>query len=56
MVLSGLVTLLAGVIIALGWPINSLWVLGMFLAIDLVFQGWATIALGLALKRGVPQA
>lgn len=56
MVLSGLVTLLAGVIIALGWPINSLWVLGMFLAIDLIFQGWATVALGLALKRRSPQA
>lgn len=56
MVLSGLLTLLAGVIIAIGWPFNSLWVLGMFLAIDLVFQGWATIALGLALKRGVSQA
>lgn len=56
MVVSGLVTLLAGLIIALGWPVNSLWVLGMFLAIDLLFQGWATIALGLALKRGVPSA
>jgi uncharacterized membrane protein HdeD (DUF308 family) len=50
--LSGLVTLLAGLVIAMGWPVNSLWVLGMFLAIDLLFQGWASIALGLALRRG----
>jgi len=28
-----------------------MWVLGMFLAIDLVFQGWTFIAIGLALKR-----
>lgn len=46
----GLVTTLAGIVIAIGWPVNSLWVLGMFLAVDLVFQGWAMIALGFGLK------
>lgn len=56
MVISGLITLIAGLVIALGWPVNSLWVLGMFLSIDLLFQGWATVALGLALKRGAPTA
>ncbi|MBP0438603.1 HdeD family acid-resistance protein [Tianweitania sediminis] len=50
-VLSGAVTFLAGLVIAMGWPVNSLWVLGMFLALDLLFQGWAMIAFGLALKR-----
>lgn len=50
-VLSGVVTFLAGLVIAMGWPVNSLWVLGMFLALDLLFQGWAMIAFGLALKR-----
>jgi uncharacterized membrane protein HdeD (DUF308 family) len=50
MVAAGVVTTLLGLMIAIGWPVNSLWVLGMFLAIDLVFQGWACIALGLALK------
>ena len=50
-VAAGVITLLAGILIALRWPVNSLWVLGLFLAIDLIFQGWAFIALGLALKR-----
>lgn len=50
-VLSGVVTTLAGIIIAIGWPVNSLWILGLFLAIDLVMQGWSLVALGLALKR-----
>jgi uncharacterized membrane protein HdeD (DUF308 family) len=50
-VAAGVVTALAGLVIALGWPVNSIWVLGLFLAIDLVFQGWSFIALGLALKR-----
>jgi len=30
--------------------VNSLWVLGLLMAIDLIFQGWAFIAFGLALK------
>lgn len=50
-VAAGVVTALAGLVIAIGWPLNSLWVLGMFLAIDLIFQGWAFVAFGLALKR-----
>jgi uncharacterized membrane protein HdeD (DUF308 family) len=47
---SGLVTLLAGIMIGMGWPVNSLWVLGLFLAVDLIVQGWSMIALGLALR------
>jgi uncharacterized membrane protein HdeD (DUF308 family) len=47
----GIVTALAGVLIALGWPVNSLWVLGLFLAIDLVMQGWALIAVALAARQ-----
>ena len=50
-VAAGVITALAGVVIALRWPMNSLWVLGLFLAIDLIFQGWSLIALGLALRR-----
>lgn len=49
---AGIVTLLAGLVIAIGWPVNSLWVLGLFLAVDLLFQGWSMVALGLALRRG----
>jgi uncharacterized membrane protein HdeD (DUF308 family) len=47
----GIVTMLAGFVIALGWPVNSLWILGLFLAIDLFFQGWTLIAFGLGIRR-----
>ena len=50
-VTAALITVLCGLVIAIGWPTNSLWVLGMFLAIDLIFQGWTCVALGLALKK-----
>jgi uncharacterized membrane protein HdeD (DUF308 family) len=49
---AAVITALCGIVIAIGWPTNSLWVLGMFLAIDMIFQGWTAIALGLALKSG----
>jgi len=49
--LSGLVTLLAGLLIAIGWPENSVWILGFLLAFDLLFQGWMLLFLGLALRR-----
>ena len=49
---AAIITALCGIVIAIGWPTNSLWVLGMFLAIDMIFQGWTAIALGFALKSG----
>ncbi|MCO5730983.1 HdeD family acid-resistance protein [Rhizobium sp. SSA_523] len=47
----GAITALAGLVIATGWPVNSVWVLGLFLAIDLIFQGWALVAVALAARR-----
>ena len=47
---SGIVTFAAGIVFVMGWPINTLWLLGMMLSIDLTFQGIAAIGLGLALK------
>lgn len=50
-VAAGVVTTLAGLIIFSGWPVNSLWILGLFLAIDLIFQGITYIAFGFGLRR-----
>lgn len=47
----GLITVLAGLVIMAGWPVNSLWVLGIFLAIDLILQGITFIAFGFGLKK-----
>ncbi|EUB95416.1 protein of unknown function DUF308 membrane [Rhizobium sp. CF080] len=49
-IFGGVISALAGLVIALGWPVNSLWILGLFLAIDLTMQGWALIAVALAAK------
>jgi uncharacterized membrane protein HdeD (DUF308 family) len=50
-VLSGVITLLLGSMILAHWPVSSLYVLGLFLGVDLVFAGTGWIDLGLALRR-----
>lgn len=47
---SGALSLLLGGMILAQWPGSSLWVLGTFLAIELIFQGWAAIALARAIR------
>jgi len=49
-IFSGLVTFFLGVVILAGWPTNSWYVLGLFLAIDLVFYGVALLGLALQLR------
>ena len=51
LVAGGVVTTLARLVFLLGWPVNSLWLLGLFLAFDLAMQGWALIGFGLALRK-----
>jgi uncharacterized membrane protein HdeD (DUF308 family) len=47
---SGVITLLIGLVILAHWPVSSLFVLGIFLGVDLVFAGAGWIALGLGLR------
>src|SRR5271165_897522 len=42
---SGLLTLIVGLVILARWPVSSLFVLGLFLGIDLVFAGVGWIGL-----------
>jgi uncharacterized membrane protein HdeD (DUF308 family) len=49
--LSGVITLLLGLLILAHWPVSSLYILGLFLGIDLIMAGAGWIGLGLALRR-----
>jgi uncharacterized membrane protein HdeD (DUF308 family) len=46
----GAVDLVLGVLIWQEWPASELWVIGLFLGINLLFRGFSWIALGLALR------
>ena len=50
-ILSGVVSLVVGVMLYASLPWSSLWVLGTLIAIELVFHGIAWIQFGLALKK-----
>jgi uncharacterized membrane protein HdeD (DUF308 family) len=49
-VLSGVITTLLGIVILAHWPVSSLYILGIFLGVDLVFAGIGWILVGLGLK------
>lgn len=49
--LNGAVTLLLGLLIYKQWPASGLWVIGLFVGIEMIFNGWAWIMLALGLKR-----
>jgi uncharacterized membrane protein HdeD (DUF308 family) len=52
-VVSGLITLVLGLIILAHWPFSAVYTLGIFLGVDLVFAGASWIGLGLGLKNTV---
>jgi uncharacterized membrane protein HdeD (DUF308 family) len=54
--LSGAVTLLLGALILARWPVSSLYILGLFLGIDLIFAGAGWVGLGLGLRQRSPSA
>ena len=49
--LSGIITFALGCMIIAQWPASSLFVLGIFLGIDLIFIGSGWITMGLALRK-----
>lgn len=48
--ISGILSLLLGGVILAQWPSSARWVLGTFLSIELIFQGWASLALARAIR------
>lgn len=51
LIFNGIVTLLLGLLIVIWWPAATAWVLGTFVAIDLIFSGWAMLTMGTAVNR-----
>jgi len=48
---SGVITLLLGLVIVARWPVNSVYILGLFLGVDLIVAGVSYIGLGSGLRR-----
>ena len=50
-VVSGVITLLIGLIILAHWPFSAVYTLGIFLGVDLVFAGASWIGIGMTLRN-----
>jgi uncharacterized membrane protein HdeD (DUF308 family) len=46
----GLISFVLGILVLAQWPASGLWVIGLFIGIDLIFYGAAWIALALGLR------
>jgi uncharacterized membrane protein HdeD (DUF308 family) len=51
MLVNGIISMVLGVLIWRQWPFDALYVVGLFLGIDLLFSGASYIALGLNARR-----
>jgi len=49
--LNGVISFVLGVLVLAQWPVSGLWAIGFFVGIDLVFFGWACVALALYLHK-----
>jgi len=49
--LSGIITFILGVLVKQQWPYSGLWVIGLFIGIDMIFSGWSYVMLALAAKK-----
>ncbi len=49
--LSGIVSVSLGLIIAAKWPVSGLFVISLFVAIELIIHGWSYIFIALAAKN-----
>jgi len=48
--LGGIVSIALGALIYLQWPVSALWVIGLFVAIDLIANGWSYVFIALAAR------
>jgi uncharacterized membrane protein HdeD (DUF308 family) len=54
--LAGLISIVLAVLIFQSWPVSALWLIGMFVAIDLIVSGWSYIFLALAARKAGQQS
>lgn len=48
--ISGLLSLIFGGMIMTAWPMSGTWIIGLLIAIDMIFHGWGYVALALTVK------
>lgn len=47
---NGLITFILGLMIYADWPVSGLWIIGMFVGIDMILSGWSWVILALTAR------
>ncbi len=51
LLISGIASIAIAILIGVSWPYSALWTLGLFISIDLIFNGWSHIIVALGARR-----
>jgi uncharacterized membrane protein HdeD (DUF308 family) len=51
LMLAGITAIILGVLIMAQWPISGLWVIGLFIAIEMIVNGWTYLFIALASRN-----
>lgn len=54
MLISGVISLMLGIMIYREWPASGLWFIGLCVGIDLILNGWTWLMLALTMRRLEP--
>jgi len=55
LILHGVINLILRILIWRQWPFSGHWLIGLYIGIDLIFNGWSLIMLGIAAKKLKPE-
>jgi uncharacterized membrane protein HdeD (DUF308 family) len=50
LLLAGITAIILGILILMQWPASGLWVIGLFIAIEMIVTGWTYIFIALAVR------
>lgn len=48
---NGVVTAVLGILIVTHWPVSGLWVIGLFVGVDILLAGWSLIMLSISARE-----
>jgi uncharacterized membrane protein HdeD (DUF308 family) len=51
LIFNGAISIVLGLLIWRSWPVSGLWIIGLFIGIDMIVDGWTEVMLVLAARR-----
>lgn len=50
---AGLIATILGIMILMHWPVSGIWFIGLYIAIEMIVNGWTYIVIALSMRRAV---